>query len=231
MQDSASDSADRVRPALQARSQEKLRLMLKAGRDLIEEKGFAKTHIGDIAQRAGCSVGIFYERFGNKETFFTYLLETISDDTTRQIHDFLTPEKWDGVATRELIRQVVRGYVRWFRENRGLYTAALSTPIEGGQNFTPFRRQFVALSTALAALLEDRRADLDCADITATVWFQMQMMNGTLAVAGFTQLVMADGARVEGDRSIGIDEHEMVTQLVASFLSGLGLRTQTETRP
>ena len=60
-----------VRPAKQARSRETRDRLLAVGRELLDRGGFEETHIADIVRDAGCSVGAFYQRFPDKEAFFT----------------------------------------------------------------------------------------------------------------------------------------------------------------
>lgn len=223
-QDASLSVLQKLRPTLQRRSQEKLQRMLKAGRELVEQKGYAQMHIGEIVQRAGCSVGVFYERFGSKEAFFACMLEVAGEETSERVRTLLAPERWEGASAETIIREVVQNYVQWYRRNRGLYAAALSTQLDDGLNLTPFRKQFVVNCEALVALLEDRRDAFECEDLAAAVWFEMQAMNGTLVVAGFSELAADAGSKVAGDRSIALRDDALIEGIIQSFHAGLRLR-------
>jgi AcrR family transcriptional regulator len=70
----------------QDRSQDKLNRLLLAGRELFEERGIEGTRVSDIAARAGCSVGVFYQRFADKDALLIAVrdkfLAAVSADAT-----------------------------------------------------------------------------------------------------------------------------------------------------
>lgn len=214
--------AGKMRPALQKRSREKAERMLKAGHKLIETHGFDGMRIGDVAAEAGCSVGIFYDRFRDKETFFRLLLDNSLSQTNARIEMYLTVERWHRATAYQIIRAVVADYVGWFRRNKGLYSAALSTPIAGGKNFIPFRKQFIRLAECMAEVLKAHADELGCTDIDKAVWFAVQMMNGTLVVAGFSDQAHRAGARIDRDRSVTMTDDAMIENLTTMFCAYLG---------
>jgi len=213
----------RMRPTQQKRSLEKAKRMLQAGHDLIESHGFEGMRISDVAAKAGCSVGIFYDRFKDKETFFRLLLDESLTQTNTRIDTYLQVERWRKATAFQIVRAVVTDYVVWFRRNKGLYSAALSTPIEGGKNFVPFRKQFIRLAERLTEVLQAHAADMTCSDISASVWFAVQMMNGTMVVAGFSDLAIRSGARLPNDQSVAISDAEIINNLTRAFCAYLGI--------
>lgn len=113
---------DRSAPK-QARSQAKLERLLHAGRDLFAEHGFDGTRIGDVVERAGCSIGVFYSRFADKDAFFAavrddFLAEVAA--TTAELNN--RASELGGV---ELLRAYIAHGVRIFRHNAGLIRALL----------------------------------------------------------------------------------------------------------
>jgi AcrR family transcriptional regulator len=107
----------------QARSQAKLERLLRAGRELFAEHGFDGTRIGDVVDRAGCSVGVFYSRFADKDAFFAavrddFLAEVAA--TTAELND-RAPE----LGGVELLRAYIAQGVGIFRHNAGLMRAFL----------------------------------------------------------------------------------------------------------
>jgi AcrR family transcriptional regulator len=59
-----------AKPATQQRSQEMCERILEAAFEIFSARGYNATKISDVASLAGCSVGIFYKRFTDKEGLF-----------------------------------------------------------------------------------------------------------------------------------------------------------------
>src|SRR5262249_17514929 len=59
----------------QARSIEKRRKLLEAGRELFARRGYAEVSIGEIAAKAGVAAGGFYLHFSSKKQFLVVLME------------------------------------------------------------------------------------------------------------------------------------------------------------
>jgi AcrR family transcriptional regulator len=62
-------------PPLQARSIEKRRKLLEAGRRLFAGKGYAGVSVAEIAAKAGVAAGGFYLHFASKKQFLVVLME------------------------------------------------------------------------------------------------------------------------------------------------------------
>jgi AcrR family transcriptional regulator len=227
----ATQTKPAMRPALQKRSREKAERMLKAGHKLIEAHGYEGMRISAVAAEAGCSVGIFYDRFNDKETFFRLLLDDSLTQTNTRIDTYLQVDRWRKATAHEIVSAVVSDYVGWFQRNKGLYSAALSTPIEGGKNFIPFRKQFIRLAERLTDVLAAHSTELNCEDLRMSVWFAVQMMNGTLVVAGFSDLAVRAGARISDDKSIAISDPEMIHNITRAFCSFLGIAPPKPANP
>src|SRR4051794_3576394 len=69
-----------ISPAQQSRSKATFDALISAGLEIIEEKDFGSTTVGDVAAMAGASVGAFYERFESKEVFFSALQEIVATE-------------------------------------------------------------------------------------------------------------------------------------------------------
>ena len=59
-----------VNPVAQKRSREMCERILTAAFEVFSEKGYGDTNVSEITRLAGCSVGIFYKRFSDKEGLF-----------------------------------------------------------------------------------------------------------------------------------------------------------------
>lgn len=215
--------APEMKPALQKRSREKAGRMLKAGHMLVENHGYDGMRISDIAKEAGCSVGIFYERFGDKENFFKLMLDASIGKGVKDIGQYLAPERWDGVPTHVIIAKTVYQIVNWFRSHKGLYCAALTALPQNDQNLRPFRHSSRETSALLTSLLETRRDELSCADIEASVRFSLQMINGAMVLAALTELTSGPETRMDMNETIMIDDPELMAQLTRSVCAYLGI--------
>ena len=93
-QDKTDDAKRWALPVKQKRAGETRDRLLTAGFKLLRRKRFDELSVADIARAAGCSVGVFYVRFVDKEQFFLALagefralarqkLETFYAESTR----------------------------------------------------------------------------------------------------------------------------------------------------
>ena len=68
---------------------------------------FDDISIAQISARAGCSVGSFYLRFRNKEAFFEFLIESISETLQAELQLNLTKESIKGLTLAQTVRYCV----------------------------------------------------------------------------------------------------------------------------
>jgi len=113
------------RPALQRRSQEKRRILVKAGFRIFARDGYKDARIADIAKESGISVGAFYHRFGDKRGFFQVLLNEYTERGKENWNLFFkhADPSW---STTELFEKMVAGEARAIDRNMGFFSAYLS---------------------------------------------------------------------------------------------------------
>ena len=104
----SAELAELVLPAKQARSRRTRDRLLAAGRELLNRGAFDATSINDVARDAGCSVGAFYQRFPDKEAFFTVVIETVLADIALDAKRFVTDERLAEGSVEVAIAQTVR---------------------------------------------------------------------------------------------------------------------------
>ncbi|MFM0740708.1 helix-turn-helix domain containing protein [Paraburkholderia xenovorans] len=111
----------------QTRSQQGLARMLQAGREMIEASGnLDELSINDIVERAGTSIGAFYRRFDNKDSFFEVVQAAAMEQGLAYLRDTIERDPaWRSDDAATLADAVVAFYVLSFRRNRGLYHASL----------------------------------------------------------------------------------------------------------
>lgn len=128
--------ADAVRPALQRRSREKRDLLIKAGVRIFARDGYEGARVADIAQDAGISVGVFYQRFKDKRGFFSALEAEFWKRGT---------ENWDGFCesadpqwtVAELIIHMIRNLSRVVVRNEGFFRALITVSHKDKTVFPP----------------------------------------------------------------------------------------------
>ena len=95
--------------------------------------------IAQISLRAGCSIGSFYLRFRNKESFFEFLIERISEILRTGVRENLTKESVTGLTLAQTVRLCVDHYVQINRQYESVIRAALQYSINGSDDWQPVR--------------------------------------------------------------------------------------------
>ena len=126
-------------PAKQQRSEQTRENLLQAGLDLLRYGNFEDISIAQISAHAGCSVGSFYLRFRNKESFFEFLIEGISATLQAEVRSLLNPEKVKLLSLSQTVRFCVDHYVETNRQFESVIRAALQYSIHGSDDWQPVR--------------------------------------------------------------------------------------------
>jgi AcrR family transcriptional regulator len=112
-------------PALQQRSRDKRDRLIRSGMATFARKGYEQARVADIAEDAGISVGVFYQRFKDKRGFFDALES-----------DFLARgrDNWDTFFERadpawsahELLERLVAGAAQTMTRHIGFFRALIT---------------------------------------------------------------------------------------------------------
>ncbi|WP_082384482.1 TetR/AcrR family transcriptional regulator [Erythrobacter sp. SG61-1L] len=105
---------------MQERSRKTAERFIQVALQLLREKTYAELSVAELAQKAGRSVGVFYQRFGSKDDFLHVLLSAYFRDSLGW-REKITP---DGSPAEIYADILARGY-RGIVENRNLWHAAL----------------------------------------------------------------------------------------------------------
>ncbi|HEV3383061.1 MAG TPA: TetR/AcrR family transcriptional regulator [Trebonia sp.] len=81
--------------------------LLRAAREVFEEKGFDEARIADITARAGAAYGSFYTYFGSKEAVFRELVQ----DFARAVFTASRASDLPGASPEDKIRHTTRVYL------------------------------------------------------------------------------------------------------------------------
>jgi AcrR family transcriptional regulator len=117
------DESARTRQGLRTRG-----ALLRAGRQVLEQRGYHKTRIADITKQANTSVGTFYLHFKDKDELFRQLLIAVEDE----VYGELSPRRTAAVDPPQRIEETNRLYLQAFQRNaqfwRVIEEASLSDP-------------------------------------------------------------------------------------------------------
>lgn len=94
-----------MKVATQKRSLIMSERILEAAFEIFSTKGYHATKIADITELAGCSVGIFYKRFGDKEGLF-FTLQHRYFAASRKRYELISK-----ADASQAISSVVRGFI------------------------------------------------------------------------------------------------------------------------
>jgi len=116
----AVENTQGVRPAMQARSLKKRHDLLKAGRKLLHTRVLEEISIKDICSEASCTVGSFYSRFEDKESYFDALIAESCQELLMSAASQFDDRNWVGVGGQQICDEVVSFLVSIFQ---GEYSA------------------------------------------------------------------------------------------------------------
>lgn len=114
--DKYKDKTSRARPS-QARSKERVRVILAAALHLFKERGIEHVTTNDIAERAGVPIGSLYRYYSNKDAIIAALVELYAADISQIFakvarHPMLRHLSWD-----EVLLLMVDGWVQYAHLN------------------------------------------------------------------------------------------------------------------
>jgi AcrR family transcriptional regulator len=147
------DVAGLALPAKQARSRMTRDRLLAAGRALLNRGAFDATSIGDIASEAGCSVGAFYQRFPDKEAYFTLVVETVMADIAADAERFVRAEAFSEISIELALVECVTYWAQTFRRHRGFLRTVVKKTLHSEDTWDPVRQMGpVAVEPFIASL-------------------------------------------------------------------------------
>jgi len=100
--------------------------LVSAGRKLLATHDYDKVSVSMITAEVGCSVGAFYGRFTDKDTFLRFLISMTFDTSIRAADRDLGADHWRGTSGATVAGAIVRHVVGQARgENAGVWRAAV----------------------------------------------------------------------------------------------------------
>jgi AcrR family transcriptional regulator len=197
-----------VRTARQPRSRRTVGLLLDAAEALISEKGIDDTALGDVAARAGCSVGAFYHHFRDKSALIRALFARLAEefrDTTRAAVD---PARWEGASIAEILEAYLQFSLDVGRERAGLRRAQLVLSLRDPAAAAQLLELQHELGARLAELLRARRDEIGHAAPERAIAFALEQLRSML-------ILRLEGAAL-GSELESLSDADFVREAIAS---------------
>lgn len=126
-------------PARQARSRDLRDRLLASARVLVDGGDFAGMSMAQIARAAGCSVGVLYQRFKDKDALFDSVVQIALDEALERQRASLARERYDGRSLEETIALCVADYLEFVRQHEGLVRALYQRTLINAREWIPLR--------------------------------------------------------------------------------------------
>ncbi len=199
-----------VKPARQGRSIKRRDDLIHAGMKLLMKKTISEISIIELTASCGYSVGTFYSRFEDKDSFFLAVQEAaVAQHLEIFKKDFEAPY-WKTAPAEEVFRKAVDNMVDAQLTNfRGVVKESFISTGKDQNRWAPIRECGASMSKILVELLEPKFLKSDPKKSLNSVTFAMQMFFGTLV-----QAVVHDPGPVKLDDP---DFRENLTRMMIEF--------------
>lgn len=200
----------------QQRSRERVERMLAAARDLIAERGSDAMKIGEVAERAGVSIGSLYQFFPDKSA----IIRALAERFTAENRACIDAELADVSSEQDLLAAFARLVDAY-------YAICLAQPVmrdiwSSTQVDNTLRELELADSRAsteaLASVWRRLRPERDPAELTSAAFLIWQLGEATMRLA-----ISVD--RAEGDRLVEIYKRMALGELTARSAAMVGRKT------
>ncbi len=178
-------SADRsdqtgVLRAVQPRAVATRDALLAAGRRLLATRDFDAILVADIAAANGMSVGSFYGRFRDKESYLAVLRDVVTGEWREAMDQRFSPIRTRTMNAGALVTEAVQFIVGIFRDDYGFMLASIRYSARRKPGWIPVRTAGDAFVDHLVRILTPSLVHLDADDARRRIRFGMQMVYGTL---------------------------------------------------
>ncbi|HKW45294.1 MAG TPA: TetR/AcrR family transcriptional regulator [Candidatus Eremiobacteraceae bacterium] len=211
----------------QARSRETYARLMRATRELLNDKGIEGATVPRVAARARVSPAAVYRRFPNKDALMrAVILETLEslDAATTAA---LTPELAERLSLQAFAETMVRQSLASQRRNATMLRA-MRRFIESHPS-TPFKKRVAALNIRsierVAEFLQRKRHDMRHPNPAKGVPFALMMVGFALQ-----EIVVADILPDMPDPRLPATDDDLVSELVRAFLGYLGATYEQKPR-
>jgi AcrR family transcriptional regulator len=132
------------------------RRLIRAMLDLVAERGYPATTVGDVVAAARCSRNAFYELFEDKEACYI----AAADETGAEMLGALVSGAQQADSWLDALRSGTHSYLRWWVDNPG-YAAAylIDLPAAGRRALEQRDRVYADFAAMFAGLAARARAE------------------------------------------------------------------------
>jgi AcrR family transcriptional regulator len=161
------------------RSDRRRSTLLRTGRQLLAQRDCDRVPVTEIASRAGCSVGAFYERFTNKNYFLGEVIRETFDTATATARRELEAENWRAASDEAVLKGIATHVVSMMSEEcAGVMRAALKRGLADPSAFEPVLSYRCAVTDSAVALVGNRVSG--DRKIAAQIRALMQVLHATV---------------------------------------------------
>ena len=173
-----------VKPALQLRSRQRRDNLLKAGMELLKENTILNLSIIDLTAHCGYSVGTFYSRFVDKQSFFQAVQKAAVDLVLERMEKNFFHVDWSNRPNEEIYQTYIDTLVDTVVEHTHGVVKESLTYVDKDENFwSPMRACADEISIYFMQAIQPRFLQDDPKKSYNTAAFALQMMYATMAYA------------------------------------------------
>lgn len=149
---------NKIREPIQKRSIEKKEKIIKAGFDLICEKGYYNTNTAEIAQAAGVSTGIVYSYFKDKRDIF---IEGIKEYATSIMYPmFEVATSVDLNNLKELLENMIDVFIKNHKISKSAHEEMMAMSHLDEDIATIFNQSEIDMTNRIVEILENNGFDI-----------------------------------------------------------------------
>lgn len=199
----------------QSRSRESLEKLVRAAKEVLQEKGLEGATIPRIAARAGLSPGSVYRRFPDKDALLRKVVVATLQGIDERTESFLTPELAKKCTLKFFVEQIVRNNILSYRRYNRLLSSI--TQFFRTHPSAAFRREVDEIETRtfrrVVQFLLHYRKEIHHPDPEAAVSF-------SLAVLGFSlrELILMEVITDVWSPLLPKDDNQLVYELTSMML-------------
>ncbi|MEX2206873.1 MAG: TetR/AcrR family transcriptional regulator [Myxococcota bacterium] len=164
----------------QARSRDALEQFVRAGEELLAAHEYESAAVGEIARRAGSSVGSFYRLVGDKDRLLRAIHDRFLDDSHARLENELSEPRFAGREPAAIVRVFVATLVDIHARREGLLRALIVRSSADPEFRARVHALNDALETRLATLLSPYRARIGHPRPREAIRFGLRVVLGAL---------------------------------------------------
>ena len=203
----------------QARSRESLGRLMKAAREILNEKGLEGATVPRVAARAGLSPGSVYRRFPNMDALMRAVVLETREALDAAVVSGLTPELAERLSLQAFATAMVRHSLASQRQNAGMLRAMLQFTLS--HKNAAFKQRIAELNARslqrVADFLVLKRSEIDHPDPQKGLPIAL-MLVGTM----LQQIIVLDAQPGLPISQPAFTDDEVVEELTRAFLRYLG---------